>query len=63
VYLIPKIFLNNKAFEEMYLTPSFQQKLILVVVDKAHMIYAKIFRNLLPAGAGLKRPEWLWILF
>ncbi|KAA1066967.1 ATP-dependent DNA helicase sgs1 [Puccinia graminis f. sp. tritici] len=40
VYLSPEIFLNNKAFEEMYLTPIFQQKLVLVVVDEAHMIYS-----------------------
>ncbi|EFP78569.2 uncharacterized protein PGTG_04525 [Puccinia graminis f. sp. tritici CRL 75-36-700-3] len=40
VYLSPEIFLNNKGFEEMYLTPSFQQKLVLVVVDEAHMIYS-----------------------
>jgi superfamily II DNA helicase RecQ len=40
VYLSPKIFLNNKAFEKMYLTPIFQQKLVFVVVDEAHMIYS-----------------------
>ncbi|PLW19019.1 hypothetical protein PCANC_09806 [Puccinia coronata f. sp. avenae] len=39
VYLSPKIFLNNKVFEDIYLSPDFQQKLVLVVVDEAHMIY------------------------
>ncbi|PLW13259.1 hypothetical protein PCANC_18940 [Puccinia coronata f. sp. avenae] len=39
IYLSPEIFLNNKTFEEIYLSPKFQSKLVLVVVDEAHMIY------------------------
>jgi ATP-dependent DNA helicase RecQ len=39
IYLSPEIFLNNKTFEEIYISPNFQKKLVLVVVDKAHMIY------------------------
>ncbi|PLW29896.1 hypothetical protein PCANC_20791 [Puccinia coronata f. sp. avenae] len=39
IYLSPEIFLNNKTFEEIYISPNFQKKLVLVVVDEAHMIY------------------------
>ena len=39
VYLSPEIFLKKKVFEEIYLSPDFQQKLVLVVVDKVHVIY------------------------
>jgi superfamily II DNA helicase RecQ len=39
IYLSPEIFLNNKTFEEIFLSPDFQENLALVVVDEAHMIY------------------------
>jgi superfamily II DNA helicase RecQ len=42
IYLSPKIFLNNKTFEEIYISPNFQKKLVLVVVDKAHDLYLGI---------------------
>ncbi|KAA1122024.1 ATP-dependent DNA helicase sgs1 [Puccinia graminis f. sp. tritici] len=40
VYVSPEIFLDNKRFNNLYLSPAFQQKLALVVVDEAHMIYS-----------------------
>ncbi|EFP90574.2 uncharacterized protein PGTG_16600 [Puccinia graminis f. sp. tritici CRL 75-36-700-3] len=39
VYLSPEIFLNNKMFEKLYFSSEFQNRLSLVVVDEAHMIY------------------------
>ncbi|OAV86457.1 hypothetical protein PTTG_06812, partial [Puccinia triticina 1-1 BBBD Race 1] len=39
VYLSPEIFLNNKMFEKLYFSSEFQNRLALVVVDEAHMIY------------------------
>ncbi|OAV87900.1 hypothetical protein PTTG_04431 [Puccinia triticina 1-1 BBBD Race 1] len=39
VYLSPEIFMNNKMWDEIYFSSEFQQRLGLVVVDKAHMIY------------------------
>jgi ATP-dependent DNA helicase RecQ len=39
VYLSPEIFLNNKMFEEIYFSEKFQNRLALVVVDEAHIIY------------------------
>ncbi|KNF04350.1 hypothetical protein PSTG_02692 [Puccinia striiformis f. sp. tritici PST-78] len=40
VYLSPEIFLNNRLFEDVYLSHKFQSKLVLVVADEAHMIYS-----------------------
>ncbi|KAA1116312.1 ATP-dependent DNA helicase sgs1 [Puccinia graminis f. sp. tritici] len=39
VYLSPEIFLNNKLFERCYFSTDFQNRLALIVVDEAHMIY------------------------
>ncbi|PLW51903.1 hypothetical protein PCASD_00814 [Puccinia coronata f. sp. avenae] len=39
VYLSPKIFMNNKVWDQVYFSSEFQERLSLVVVDKAHMIY------------------------
>ncbi|KAA1098389.1 ATP-dependent DNA helicase sgs1 [Puccinia graminis f. sp. tritici] len=39
VYLSPEIFLNSKLFETIYFSSDFQDRLALVVVDEAHMIY------------------------
>jgi superfamily II DNA helicase RecQ len=39
VYMSPEIFLNNKMWEEVYFSSEFQNRLGLVVVDEAHMIY------------------------
>ena len=35
--LSPENFLNNKHFEDIYLSPEFQAKLVLLVIDEAHM--------------------------
>jgi superfamily II DNA helicase RecQ len=40
VYQSPKSFLNNGLFMELFFSVEFQSWLILIVVDKAHMIYA-----------------------
>ncbi|OAV96499.1 hypothetical protein PTTG_26315 [Puccinia triticina 1-1 BBBD Race 1] len=40
VYLSPEIFLNNKMFTNVYNDPRFQNRLALLVVDEAHMIYS-----------------------
>ncbi|KAA1133636.1 ATP-dependent DNA helicase sgs1 [Puccinia graminis f. sp. tritici] len=39
VYLSPAIFLNSKLFETVYFSSDFQNRLALVVVDEAHMVY------------------------
>ncbi|KAH9466977.1 hypothetical protein Pst134EB_002014 [Puccinia striiformis f. sp. tritici] len=39
VYLSPEIFLNNNVFSKTYFSSEFQERLALVVVDEAHMIY------------------------
>ncbi|KAA1110508.1 ATP-dependent DNA helicase sgs1 [Puccinia graminis f. sp. tritici] len=39
VYLSPEIFLNSKLFKSIYFSSEFQNRLALVVVDEAHMIY------------------------
>ncbi|PLW23170.1 hypothetical protein PCANC_28035 [Puccinia coronata f. sp. avenae] len=40
VYLSPKIFLNNEMFTELYFNTKFQGRLVLNVVNEAHMIYS-----------------------
>ncbi|OAV87781.1 hypothetical protein PTTG_29281 [Puccinia triticina 1-1 BBBD Race 1] len=40
VYLSPEVFLNNAMFSEIYHDSSFQDRLALIVVDEAHMIYS-----------------------
>ncbi|KAA1119697.1 ATP-dependent DNA helicase sgs1 [Puccinia graminis f. sp. tritici] len=39
VYLSPEIFMNNKMWDDIYFSAEFQDRLSLVVVDEAHMIY------------------------
>ncbi|KAA1108887.1 ATP-dependent DNA helicase sgs1 [Puccinia graminis f. sp. tritici] len=39
VYLSPEIFLNSKLFERCYFSNEFQNRLALIVVDEAHMVY------------------------
>ena len=39
VYLSPEIFLNSKMWEDVYFSKKFQNRLALIVVDKAHIIY------------------------
>ncbi|KAA1139188.1 hypothetical protein PGTUg99_037228 [Puccinia graminis f. sp. tritici] len=39
VYLSPEIFLNSKLWDRIYFSDKFQQRLGLVVVDEAHMVY------------------------
>jgi superfamily II DNA helicase RecQ len=39
VYLSPEIFLNSKLWDSLYFSLEFQERLGLVVVDEAHMIY------------------------
>ncbi|PLW42578.1 hypothetical protein PCASD_05306 [Puccinia coronata f. sp. avenae] len=39
IYLSPEIFLNNKIWEDVYFSSAFQNRLSLVVIDEAHMIY------------------------
>lgn len=36
----PEILLNNELFEELYFSKAFQDRLILKVIDEAHMIYS-----------------------
>ncbi|KAA1067813.1 ATP-dependent DNA helicase sgs1 [Puccinia graminis f. sp. tritici] len=48
VYLSPEIFLNSKLFRKVYYSSVFQNRLALIVVDEAHMIYIwglLLFRN------------------
>jgi superfamily II DNA helicase RecQ len=40
IYLSPEVFLNNENFTEIYHDLAFQDCLVLIVVDKAHMIYS-----------------------
>ncbi|EFP76791.2 uncharacterized protein PGTG_02252 [Puccinia graminis f. sp. tritici CRL 75-36-700-3] len=39
VYLSPEIFLNSKLFRKLYYSSRFQNRLALIVIDEAHMIY------------------------
>ncbi|KAH9471514.1 hypothetical protein Pst134EA_005409 [Puccinia striiformis f. sp. tritici] len=39
VYLSPEIYLNNKLWDELYFSPQFQNRLGLIVVDEAHVIF------------------------
>ncbi|KNE98996.1 hypothetical protein PSTG_07647 [Puccinia striiformis f. sp. tritici PST-78] len=38
-YLSPEIYLNNKLWDKLYFSPQFQNRLGLIVVDEAHMIF------------------------
>ncbi|OAV98880.1 hypothetical protein PTTG_25548 [Puccinia triticina 1-1 BBBD Race 1] len=40
VYLSPEVFLNNQMFTDVYHNTKFQDRLALIVVDEAHMIYS-----------------------
>ncbi|PLW08362.1 hypothetical protein PCASD_03272 [Puccinia coronata f. sp. avenae] len=39
VYLSPEIFLNSKMFQGLYYSSTFQNRIALIVIDEAHMIY------------------------
>ena len=39
VYLSPEIFMNSKLWDDVYFSTEFQDRLGLIVVDEAHMIY------------------------
>ncbi|KAA1122120.1 hypothetical protein PGTUg99_028820 [Puccinia graminis f. sp. tritici] len=39
VYLSPEIFLNSRLWDQVYCCPNFQNRLALVVIDEAHIIY------------------------
>jgi superfamily II DNA helicase RecQ len=39
IYLSPEIFLNNKIWEDVYFSSAFQNRLLLVFIEEAHMIY------------------------
>ncbi|OAV88915.1 hypothetical protein PTTG_08242 [Puccinia triticina 1-1 BBBD Race 1] len=39
VYLSPEVFLNNPIFTELYFSNEFQSRLVLIVLDEAHMVY------------------------
>ncbi|EFP85628.2 uncharacterized protein PGTG_10957 [Puccinia graminis f. sp. tritici CRL 75-36-700-3] len=39
VYLSPEVFLNSGLFTDLFFSYEFQNKLALIVVDEAHMIY------------------------
>ncbi|KNF02631.1 hypothetical protein PSTG_04227 [Puccinia striiformis f. sp. tritici PST-78] len=38
-YLSPKIYLNNKLWDELYFSTGFQYRLASIIVDEAHMIF------------------------
>ncbi|KAA1098752.1 ATP-dependent DNA helicase sgs1 [Puccinia graminis f. sp. tritici] len=40
VYLSPEVFLNNEMFSGIYHDSAFQDRLALIVVDEAHMLYS-----------------------
>ncbi|KAA1063788.1 ATP-dependent DNA helicase sgs1 [Puccinia graminis f. sp. tritici] len=40
VYLSPEVFLNSALFKEVYYDEEFQDRLALIVIDEAHMIYS-----------------------
>ncbi|EFP77102.1 uncharacterized protein PGTG_03058 [Puccinia graminis f. sp. tritici CRL 75-36-700-3] len=35
----PEVFLNNELFTELYFSSEFQSRLVLIVLDEAHMVY------------------------
>ncbi|EFP74957.1 uncharacterized protein PGTG_01550 [Puccinia graminis f. sp. tritici CRL 75-36-700-3] len=39
IYLSPEIFLNSKSFDQVYFSTTFQNRLALIVIDEAHMVY------------------------
>ncbi|KAA1131707.1 ATP-dependent DNA helicase sgs1 [Puccinia graminis f. sp. tritici] len=51
VYMSPETFLNNKIWEAVYFSRKFQNRLALIVVDEAHMIY---IWGLVESGHGKK---------
>ncbi|KAA1082097.1 hypothetical protein PGTUg99_018528 [Puccinia graminis f. sp. tritici] len=53
VYVSPETFLNNLTFVDIYFSNEFQTKLVLVVVDEAHMIYSW---GLVEKGNDTSRP-------
>ncbi|KNE88158.1 hypothetical protein PSTG_18447, partial [Puccinia striiformis f. sp. tritici PST-78] len=39
VYLSPEIFLNSPLWDQVYFSANFQDRLVLIVVDEAHIIF------------------------
>ncbi|KAH9463531.1 hypothetical protein Pst134EA_015620 [Puccinia striiformis f. sp. tritici] len=39
IYMSPEIYLNSKSWDKVYFSPSFQERLALIVVDEAHMVF------------------------
>ncbi|KNZ56067.1 hypothetical protein VP01_2501g2 [Puccinia sorghi] len=54
VYLSPKIFLNSKIFQEIHFSHELHNRVALVVVDEAHMIYVWV---LVESNYGIFRPS------
>ncbi|OAV97620.1 hypothetical protein PTTG_01926 [Puccinia triticina 1-1 BBBD Race 1] len=51
VYLSPEVLLNNGMFRRMFFDRKFQSKLVLTVIDEAHMVYVW---GLVASGLGKK---------
>ncbi|PLW30742.1 hypothetical protein PCASD_18428 [Puccinia coronata f. sp. avenae] len=51
VYLSPEVLLNNKIFHEVFCNTKFRNRLVLTVVDEAHMVYVW---GLVASGAAKK---------
>ncbi|EHS63911.1 uncharacterized protein PGTG_20892 [Puccinia graminis f. sp. tritici CRL 75-36-700-3] len=51
VYMSPETFLNNKIWDAVYFSSKFQNRLALVVIDEAHMVY---IWGLVASGQGKK---------
>ncbi|EFP86717.2 uncharacterized protein PGTG_13099 [Puccinia graminis f. sp. tritici CRL 75-36-700-3] len=51
VYMSPETFLNNKIWDAVYFSSKFQNRLALIVIDEAHMVY---IWGLVASGQGKK---------
>jgi hypothetical protein len=70
IYMSPEIFLNNKIWDDVYFSLALQNRLSLVVIDEAHMIYiwglVKIrpwqasSQNVWPPARRRYFPAFLW---
>ncbi|KAH9808180.1 P-loop containing nucleoside triphosphate hydrolase protein [Melampsora americana] len=56
VYLSPEIFLNSPLFIKLYFNEEFQNRLVLKVVDEAHLIYSW---GLVASGLARRSASWL----
>ncbi|KAI7944613.1 hypothetical protein MJO28_010308 [Puccinia striiformis f. sp. tritici] len=39
IYLSPEIYLNSRSFDRVYFSTTFQNRLAMIVIDEAHMVY------------------------